>query len=515
MPSRQKSPTRRLVLRIAGVVALLAGVALAYGIFIEPYRLVVRRLSLPCAGLRGTSVRIAFFSDIETVGSARREKVLARELAAFAPDLVLIAGDLLGTRPSVHDAAAISAADRFLASLPATSGRFIAPGEEESDAGPALRAAFRAGGAAELLSNEERTLVVRGERISIFGADLQTAPGPWTFRAAAGHAFAVCETGAGAPLLAYGAETPPQWGPIELRFAFLRPAEDAALDVRFAWRSGETSVGGMVGVGGYGFRLVADRYRPDVRLYSYQPDPHDLPGKRFSGFVPPVGVWCRARVRLIEKDGASRVKARFWKESELEPKDWPIEALDARPERLYRGTVALGGAGGSDWVSDLVVTARDDVSCDAANKGAGCDGAQVGPTLLRESFADPTTARARWGDASPLAAWLRAPPADAHARILLAHSPDVMLDVETLGGLAPDLILAGHTHGGQIRLPLIGAFYTRTRLGRTFDTGLFLTGRNRIYITSGVGTAILPVRLLTPPELALITLDPVRGSGRE
>ncbi|MBI4455566.1 MAG: metallophosphoesterase family protein [Acidobacteria bacterium] len=91
--------------------------------------------------------------------------------------------------------------------------------------------------------------------------------------------------------------------------------------------------------------------------------------------------------------------------------------------------------------------------------------------------------------------------------ILLAHSPDVIL-----WGPASkaDLILAGHTHGGQVRLPVVGAVTTRTRLGRHYASGLFKFGNIQLFITRGVGTTFLPLRFLCPPEIVVITLHRAR-----
>ena len=98
---------------------------------------------------------------------------------------------------------------------------------------------------------------------------------------------------------------------------------------------------------------------------------------------------------------------------------------------------------------------------------------------------------------------------DAHGRslpdcqILLSHSPDVMLWEESRQA---DLVLAGHTHGGQIRVPFIGSIVTRTRLGRQYASGLFTFGNTQLFVTRGVGTTYVPLRFLAPPEIVLITL---------
>ena len=88
--------------------------------------------------------------------------------------------------------------------------------------------------------------------------------------------------------------------------------------------------------------------------------------------------------------------------------------------------------------------------------------------------------------------------------IALCHNPDILLDP---AASRFDLMLSGHTHGGQIRLPLFGAVITSTRLWKRFEAGLYEVGREQfVYVSRGVGTGGLNIRVLCPPELAVLTL---------
>lgn len=87
--------------------------------------------------------------------------------------------------------------------------------------------------------------------------------------------------------------------------------------------------------------------------------------------------------------------------------------------------------------------------------------------------------------------------------ILLYHSPDLAPQA-ALAGI--DLQLSGHTHGGQVRLPLIGAILTGSLFGRKFSTGRYQIGDMTLYVTRGLGMegAGAPrVRFLCPPEITL------------
>ena len=108
-----------------------------------------------------------------------------------------------------------------------------------------------------------------------------------------------------------------------------------------------------------------------------------------------------------------------------------------------------------------------------------------------------------------LAAALAAVPQGAPL-ILLAHNPDVWLDEQVERA---DLVLAGHTHGGQVRMPLVGAAHTQgTHLTRRRPAGWFRRGTAHMFVTRGLGESI-PLRLGVRPQVALIRLVPVASSA--
>jgi len=90
--------------------------------------------------------------------------------------------------------------------------------------------------------------------------------------------------------------------------------------------------------------------------------------------------------------------------------------------------------------------------------------------------------------------------------ILLCHAPDYADQLlETAAGSAVALMLSGHTHGGQIRLPLIGELITN-KLGRKYVQGGFRLGGLQLYVNRGIGTSGLPLRIDCLPEITLLTL---------
>jgi len=88
----------------------------------------------------------------------------------------------------------------------------------------------------------------------------------------------------------------------------------------------------------------------------------------------------------------------------------------------------------------------------------------------------------------------------------LVHSPDVVSEW-ALNGF--DLVLAGHTHGGQVRLPVLGALVTNSSLPAQLAKGLHRVGPSWLHVSPGLGTGkFTPVRFLCPPEATLLRLRP-------
>ena len=79
------------------------------------------------------------------------------------------------------------------------------------------------------------------------------------------------------------------------------------------------------------------------------------------------------------------------------------------------------------------------------------------------------------------------------------HNPDPADRAEYNG---VDLMISGHTHGGQVRLPFIGpSVPLPTTLGQQYDQGFFPYGKMSLFITSGVGESTVRARLFNPPEI--------------
>lgn len=94
--------------------------------------------------------------------------------------------------------------------------------------------------------------------------------------------------------------------------------------------------------------------------------------------------------------------------------------------------------------------------------------------------------------------------------IALIHEPDFFPEIPERIALT----LAGHTHGGQVRLPLIGSPVVPSAFGQRYARGLIKEGTRQLFVTSGVGTSIIPVRFGVRPEYAVLTLRAASAPDR-
>jgi uncharacterized protein len=94
--------------------------------------------------------------------------------------------------------------------------------------------------------------------------------------------------------------------------------------------------------------------------------------------------------------------------------------------------------------------------------------------------------------------------------LAVVHSPDPAPELAALGY---DLIVAGHTHGGQVRLPVVGALVTNSHMPRALAMGLVRMGHAYLHVSPGMGTSkYAPFRFLCRPEATLLELSP-RNAG--
>ena len=88
--------------------------------------------------------------------------------------------------------------------------------------------------------------------------------------------------------------------------------------------------------------------------------------------------------------------------------------------------------------------------------------------------------------------------------LVLSHTPDNIYDLAERGAAA---VFSGHYHGGQLRLPGLGALVVPSRYGRRFDRGHFRVESTHLFVSSGVGADSPPLRLYCPPDVLIVDFE--------
>jgi len=86
--------------------------------------------------------------------------------------------------------------------------------------------------------------------------------------------------------------------------------------------------------------------------------------------------------------------------------------------------------------------------------------------------------------------------------IALTHNPDIFPRVPQ----SVPILIAGHTHGGQVNIPLIGTPIVPSRFGAKYTSGHLFENGHHLFVTTGIGTSILPVRFRVTPEIVILTI---------
>ncbi|HEY0466371.1 MAG TPA: hypothetical protein VGC79_19310, partial [Polyangiaceae bacterium] len=86
--------------------------------------------------------------------------------------------------------------------------------------------------------------------------------------------------------------------------------------------------------------------------------------------------------------------------------------------------------------------------------------------------------------------------------LVLVHEPDIFPDLDA----RVSLTLAGHTHGGQVRLPFFGPPFVGSRYGARYAAGHVVEHGRQLFVTTGIGTSVWPIRFGVPPEYVILTL---------
>jgi predicted MPP superfamily phosphohydrolase len=500
--------------RLLTGAAVLLALWLADACWLERRVLLVRqdaRLEIPGA----PPLRFVQLSDLHVDGDSPLLHKLLDRIREAKPDVILISGDFIQDLPDREETArhtAIAAA--FIAQLRRVAPVIGVQGHSEYD-GAVVAALDRAGVA--FLSNEGRRIGEDG-RLLLLGLNTQVGEDAYTkhwrpaFRMLRRQRTELYGVQRGQPFRNFYSHWDPEpAGLTDEGGPLAWSGYDTVCD---AWIDNDDAGAGIVAHSR--FVLGEDRMYRLRRARAENGAPGTfflvahgttLTGKVDTGVEPEPRRWYRMRLRtevVPGVGGAVRLSAKVWPVDRPEPQAWQAQAEDRGPHRIESGTAGLWGwGGGTVLYRDLKVTdARGSVLLDEPLTGsAPPEGFREGPRGTRLAMALARSPYVPQGT----------------PRLVLSHVPDIALEASTRG---IEAVIAGHTHGGQIRLPFVGALTARDSLGPYYDYGRFefaapnARGLTTLFINGGIGTSVLPLRFWCPPRWAVIEVSapPVRPS---
>ncbi len=236
------------------------------------------------------------------------------------------------------------------------------------------------------------------------------------------------------------------------------------------------------------------RWFPDQQRFRFSPHGTETVEETNTAVITlQPSVWYYATVQVENERRRTLMHAKVWPADSTEPRLWQISAWDSSNSRLQGGTVGL-------YTNRRGVHEFDEIQVIGAD----------GDTLLyqdmediQDGFKPPRWVDYNWDDQA--IAMLAEDIPQSRLTVLLAHCPGSIHEAveERI-----DLQLSGHTHGGQIYLPPLGAPWALTDHNIEYVRGRHQVGSTILYINRGLGTTFLPIRFLSPPEITMIRLRP-------
>ncbi len=243
----------------------------------------------------------------------------------------------------------------------------------------------------------------------------------------------------------------------------------------------------------------------------------DFKGKTCSDEIISSLKCYQMKINVRNASGFTNIKAKFWDSNEKEPDQWQIECRDLDENRSTRGTVGFSHFNGDlyDGIKDLQVRILGyENNSNMLNEGVKeipYDLSRSG--LIKEEWLGVREIRAvlknRKKTGQPYLfekRFVRMLKGESlHGfNIVLTHIPE---NISVLENNGMDLVLTGHTHGGQINIPFIDRCIHESYKGQLLKSGLMTFNGTQLYINRGIGTSIIPVRINCKPEVTLFELS--------
>jgi predicted MPP superfamily phosphohydrolase len=484
------------VMKIGRFFVLFVMCLLIYARFIEPNIVLVSHVELASGKLSKNfpGLRIAFISDIHMKSVGSLEKRVIRRVNSLKPDVIVITGDMCYSREFFNlDKARViepvlNQMKNFINSLHSRYGVYMCRGNNDISDDKELSNYFVAAmeqAGVKMLCDRFEKIKMGADNIYLLGVDF-----PDLFEEESNN-FSVRVENTNHALVSGVSK--------DNSYSHYYDVTSDWRDYQFTGRMRKSgAVNGSIGFVFYSqFNKGYDwyyRFRgSDLAPFHLSPHATQITGGQDkTDIIPQMNVWYQFKAQVQTCTDRTVMRVKVWNESEKEPANWQCDAWDSSSTRLLSGIPGVWSSrGGLHWYDDLCVTSL-----------------VTGDTLLFQDFEDTPADGNPFGwvsynfsaEAMPI---MKKYIPDSCYTILLAHTPDFIMDAMRAH---IDLQLSGHTHGGQIRLPFIGALWNMSAIGTNYAKGLMRLHNTYLYVNRGIGTIMLPMRFLCPPEITEIQI---------
>ena len=484
-----------IILSLFFILALL----IFYSFKIEPKRISISHVAISSNKLNPKSpeLKIVQISDIHMRNFGAFEKKIVDKVNSLNPDIIVITGDILKSFKTIRLDSLnnlnrmLDEVTLFCSSLTARLGIYAVRGNYEivkqKEISDVVLNRLRSAGVT-VLCNQYQTIDWFNNSFYLLGIDFHD------FQQDAYADFKVItEDKNNVYKVGYSDDN---------AFAhYAGPGDSLWQDYEFTGRMkyNNTQDGG-IGVTVYSHFLRGNdkfyrvRYRDTLPHFFI--DAHNASIVRTETSVTPTeNEWCRFKIRAETRNDYTTIHTKLWQGNTPEPRNWAAVVIDSSSSRIKGGTVGLWSHGeGTRYFDDLEVRRISDSKI-----------------LMHEDFeyyehnADPILWLDYAVDEEAIKLLAHNTPPNTF-RILLSHSPDLVSEAAEHD---IDLMLSGHTHGGQIKLPLIGALITHSNLGSKYSSGLFTFKNTKLYISRGLGNVLTNARFLCTPEITVFHISGV------
>lgn len=468
-----------------------------YSVYIEPKRLQVEnRVILSAKFPAHYHIKIAQISDLHIGSLSPAMQTRIRDaIGEQGPDLIALTGDYFSTQ-KIFDkvgtpafTAELETLTRFIGSLAAPHGVWVVRGNhdfsDDKEVGDIFVKTLREQGIS-LLTNQAKLLYINGQPIYLIGIEYSNFTHQQTAKF---------------PVRKRDRESFIRSGPsTKNSYSHYYPLQDSIwhdyeFSLRFRMTEPQASTMGLLFYSRYpdGYdQYYRWRWYPNEQRFRFAPHGsvvvESVPAPTF---IMEKNAWYRAKVKVINQQERTIMLGKSWPDGETEP-EWQATAWDSSVTRFQYGTIGLySNLPGMHEFNDL------------------CARSASGDTLLFEDTQKiPNGGKPdRWVDYNwntQAFSLFTGQVADSVFSLLLTHHPDY---IQYASAEKYDLQLSGHTHGGQIYLPLLGAPWVHTRKRPSLARGLFHFDGTTLYVNRGLGTIFLAARFNSRPEITVIHLQ--------